>query len=257
MSRKLLAIISALLIAASLCACNNNPNEEDTTDEEINIGKDTGSEKESDTDEDETNEQGSQIEHPTTPEDEYYYVELDYTEKNETVYILHPNGAVVLHGDENTKDTNLANGEKLTRTGISADGEWSKILYEGKTYYVVTKCLTTLSNFDEGFVEVEKTLTKGDGYLNIRITPSMDNHIVGELAPGATVNVVMENTTTGWYKIKFTNYDGEVTYGYVASDAKYYVAEETDTEATEAVTETETETETETNSGTETDTSAQ
>ncbi len=233
--RKFLAILSALLIAASLCACNNG-GEEETTDGKININDETNDNGETNNNggtnngETGTGENGNEITPPEVDDPE----NADYVTADDTVYIIHPNGAVKLHGAGDTKDTSLKNGSELKRIAISEKDGWSKVLYNEETYYVVTSCLTTMADFDEGFVEVEKTLTLAVTSLNIRNTPSMDNQIIGYLSADIPVKVIAENTTTGWYKVEFTAYGGATETGYVVSDAKYYTEETTTTDAEDA-----------------------
>ncbi len=218
--RKFLAILSAILITASLCACNN-VGEEETTGGKINIGEGTGTEEV-------TDENGSVVKGDENNQYDVDPEDATYTDANDTVYIIHPNGAVKLHGEGDTKDTSLKNGSELKRIAISKKDGWSKVIYNEKTYYVVTSCLTTMKNFDEGFVAVDKTLTLAVTSLNIRNTPSMDNQIIGYLSADVPVKVIAENTTTGWYKVEFTAYGGETAVGYVVSDAKYYTTETPD-----------------------------
>lgn len=216
MNRKLLAIISALLITASLCACSDGK-EEDTTGTKIEVtsGEETSSETE-------TNEQGSQVNPPVVDENPE---ELNYSEKNDTVYILHPNGAVKLHGHDDVADTSLANGTELKRTGINEAEGWSRVTYNNTTYYIVTSCLTTLADLDADFTEVSKVarLAKGVTSLNVRNAPSMDNHVVGYVYADTDIKIVKENTQTGWYKVEFKPYGSEtVALGYIVSDSKYF-----------------------------------
>lgn len=233
MTRKLLAIFSALLIAASLCACNSEKEKESDTSGKINIGGETTDKAGSETEDESGQGIGTGSQNNTDNAESY-----TYTEKNDIVYIIHPNGAVKLHGDGETSDTSLINGSKINRIAISTDGSWSKVVYENKTYYVVTKCLTTMSNLDEGFTDVSKTLHLDVDALSIRITPSMDNHTIGYFGKGDEVKIIAENTETGWYKVEFVNYDGDTVTGYVADDDKYYTekstAAESEAESTES-----------------------
>ena len=222
MNRKLLAIISALLITASLCACSNG--KEEGTDGKIDI-----SGQETNTDERETNEQGSQIKPPV---DDKAPGELEYTAKDGKVYILHENGAVNLRNADGSVFKSFDNGTEFERIAVSKDGEWTKVKYEDKEYYVVTSCITDLRDRDEGFAKVEKTLKLKTAALSIRMTPETTGRVVGYYNEGDEVKVIAENTTTGWYKVEFTAYGGETTIGYVASDAKYYETDETTEAAT-------------------------
>lgn len=227
MSRKLLAIVSALLIAASLCACNNGGNEGSTENGTIDINNETNQGN----GEPETNEQGDEIGPGTTTEigDPGEY---SYTECNETVYVNNPDSAVTLRSATYEAMDSIKHGTELTRIGLSTDSAnyWSKVIYQEKEYYVASKFLTDIKDADEGFVEVSKTVTLNETnatYLNIRNVPSMNSSVIGSFKVGDEIKVVAENTTTGWYKVEYTPYGTtEVAYGYVASDAKYYVQDE-------------------------------
>ena len=234
MNRRLLAIISALLISASLCACSGGKEEETTGN---NIEVPSREETSSNT---ETNEQGSQINPPVADKAPG---ELEYTAKDGKVYILHENGAVNLRNADGTVFKSFDNGTEFERIAVSKDGEWTKVKYEDKEYYVVTNCVTDLADLDEGFAKVEKTLKLKTDALSIRMSPETTGRVVGYYNEGDEVKVIAENTTTGWYKVEFTAYGGETTIGYVASDAKYYETDETteaattDSEETTAATE--------------------
>ena len=171
MNRRLLAIISALLISVSLCACAEN-REEDTTDtNKIDI-----SNNETGTGEKETDEQGSQINPPVVDKAPG---ELEYTAKDGKVYILHENGAVNLRNADGSVFKSFDNGTEFERIAVSKDGEWTKVKYEDKEYYVVTSCITDLRDLDEGFAKVEKTLKLKTAALSIRMSPETTGRVVG------------------------------------------------------------------------------
>lgn len=234
MNRRLLAIISALLISASLCACSGGK-EEETTGNKIEVPS-----REETSSNTETNEQGSQINPPVADKAPG---ELEYTAKDGKVYILHENGAVNLRNADGTVFKSFDNGTEFERIAVSKDGEWTKVKYEDKEYYVVTNCVTDLADLDEGFAKVEKTLKLKTDALSIRMSPETTGRVVGYYNKGDEVKVIAENTTIGWYKVEFTAYGGATAIGYVASDAKYYEADETteaattDSEETTAATE--------------------
>ena len=220
MTRKIIAIFAALLIAASLCACNNGNNEtEETTGNKIDIN---GSD-ENDTNEDsnETNKNNSSTSEIGDPG------EYSYTQCNETVYVNNPNSALTLRSAEYEDMGSIPHGTALTRTGVSTDEDnyWSKVTYEGETYYVASKFITdvSISNPDEGFEPVNKTVVvnKQTGSLNIRNLPTKTGSIViGYAQAGENIKVVAENTTSGWYKVEFVAYDSTTpTYGYIKSGA--------------------------------------
>ncbi len=231
MTKKILAIILAAILVAALAACSNNPNEESTADNKINIGGTEGTGT-GDGESSDSGETGDIID----PSEEKTPGELEYTEQTGKVYILHQNGAVNLHNADGSNFKSFANGTEFQRLAVSNNGEWTKVVHEDNEYYVYTSCVTELENLDEGFVPCSKTLTLKTSGLNIRIAPSMTNGIIGSYSAGDEVKVVAENTTIGWYKVEFTPYGSDTTsYGYVASDAKHYEAqpEETQPEGTQ------------------------
>ncbi len=235
MTRKLIALFSALLIAASFCACNGNGGEEDSTnDNNINI---SGDEEPSGGD----STGGETGEDITSPEDNTKNPgDLSYTDKNDKIYVLAPSGALNLRTADYEIKKSVETGTELSRIAISTDGVWSKIVYEEETLYVNNKYITSLADLDAGFTAVEKTLVSV-GALKCHIAPEqdeawqMDIKIVNWYEEGDEVKVVAENTTTGWYKVEFTAYGGATAYGYVVSDAKYYQGSELETGSTETI----------------------
>lgn len=233
MTRRLIAIFTALLLTATLCACNDDkpPKDEETTGTKINIGT------QDETDSQEQTEETSE-EKTTETETDAPVVSTTFTEQKDTVYVISFANQVNLRSEPNMKETSakmvVENGIELQRIAVSDDG-WSKVIYDGSEYYIGSTYVTTLKDLDEGFTEVSKTLTLA-GSLFVRISPTMDNEKIDTLAEGAVVTVVAENTNTGWYKITF---DGlYAKEGYIVSDAKYFVAdEETTAAADEATTE--------------------
>ncbi len=215
MNRRLLAIFAAILLTASLCACReeqetNESGSKDNIIIDTTSGTDTSDETESGNKEDTTNEI------PVT--------DLKFVDEKGTVYTISPTGAVNLRSEpvvaDSTKKDSVENGTELQKIAVSEDGSWTKVVYDGQEYYIKSAYLTTLKNLDEGFTAVSKTLTMA-GSLYVRVAPSMDNEAIDTLNEGDKIEVIAENTETGWYKIKF---DG--TYakeGYIASDAKYFV----------------------------------
>lgn len=233
MTKKIIVIFTALLLTASFCACSGgkgNGETSATSSDTVNIESSTTSESATD----EETGTGSTNQDATAANPGEY----SYTECNDTVYVKSP---VTLRTADYEAKGSVAEDTELKRVGISKsddkfDGYWSKVIYEEETYYVASKYVTTMKNPDEGFVEVSKTvrLSEGTQYLNIRDLPDMSGTYLGEVKNGQDIKVVAENTTTGWYKIEFVKAgETEKSFGYIASDAKYF-ASETETTDTEA-----------------------
>ena len=214
MNKKIIAIISVVAIilvialAATLAACN-------PTEPDPNEG---GSQAELPSE----SESGSGNGGSTTIGDPGEY---SYTACNETVYVS--SSAATLRSAEYEACGSIAQGTALVRTGISNDeaGYWSRVTYEGETYYVASKLLTDIADPNEGFVDVNKTVVVNEktGSLNIRTLPTTKgSEIIGYAVAGTEITVLAENTTSGWYKIQFVAYSGETMTGYIAADAKYF-----------------------------------
>ena len=116
MSRKLFAILMALIIAASLVACNGNETSAETTTEAT-------------TDEQATNEEGETVgtAAPTEIGDPKDYT---YTECDQAVYVNNPDSAVTLRSAEYEAKGSVAHGTELRRIGLSTDeaNYWSKVI---------------------------------------------------------------------------------------------------------------------------------
>ena len=239
MARKILAITIALLMAVSLIACANGNEEESTsTDNTINIPEEstTGTGSENTETGTETGNGGSVIDE--APGNLTY----DALATAEDVYVLHQNGAVNLREADNSIFKSVANGTALKRIAISKDGVWSKVLYEGKEYYIVTKAVTTFADVTTGFVAVDKTLTTKNP-INVRIAPVVtetngvvtQDNVVGTFEAGESVKVIAYNAELGWYQVEFEcDYEGPV---FIRANDDYFVETSTTEESTTATAE--------------------
>ncbi len=261
MTKRIIAIIAALLLALTLFACNDpEQTEETTTGNKIEVPTTAG---ETTADETESNESESVEDESNTSSSANDPGEYSYTDCNETLYVyINGGGEVTLRAADYEYLGTLKQGDQVTRIGLSNDAEnyWSKVTVGDKTGYIATKFLSEINVLaPEGFVEVNKTVNIDPltGSLNVRAIPSMNGDVIAWVTSEAPVKVIGENATTGWYKVEATTTDGKTVVGYIASNPEYFVEteEETTEAATEAITEvatTEAVVETETESTSET-----
>lgn len=118
----------------------------------------------------------------------------------------------------------LKNGDTATRTGVSSSG-WSRVIYNGKTYYAVSSYLTTDLSYtvpskdDSGSEDGLKTkFTDCDDNVtakievNLRALPSITNpdaKVVAVLTGGETVTRTGINKELGWSRVV---YNGQTLY---------------------------------------------
>nr|WP_297707058.1 glycoside hydrolase family 25 protein [uncultured Butyrivibrio sp.] len=119
----------------------------------------------------------------------------------------------------------LQNGQTAHRTGISDSG-WSRVVYEGTTYYAVTSFLTTdlsapkqmteqpvveSSGFKTKFTDCNENITAKD-IVNLRSKPSVtdaDSTVVATLSAGETAVRTGINNEYGWSRVE---YNGQTLY---------------------------------------------
>lgn len=151
-------------------------------------------------------------------------IETEFTPVNESVtakdLVNLRNLPSVTHEDSNV-EAQLRNGETATRVGISDNG-WSKLSYNGKTYYAVSSYLTTEldssggqtpedDGIDTVFTEVSESVTAKD-VVNLRTLPSVtdeNSQIVAQLKNGEVVTRTGINTDVGWSRVE---YNGQTLY---------------------------------------------
>ena len=118
----------------------------------------------------------------------------------------------------------LVRGEVAMRTGISSSG-WSRLIYEGVTYYAVSSYLTTnLDGSDDGesvsdpdgdgiataFDSADDTVTAKD-VVNLRSIPSVTDEeaqVLGQLKKGDTAHRT-GISNNGWSRLEW---NGQVCY---------------------------------------------
>lgn len=125
-------------------------------------------------------------------------------------------------GEDSTVILTLQNGQTATRIGISDKG-WSKLEYNGETYYAISNYLTT-----DLTVKPQEALPEDDGIktvfaacneqvtpkieVNLRTLPSVTNPdaaVVATIRNGEVVTRTGINTDVGWSRVE---YNGETLY---------------------------------------------
>lgn len=151
---------------------------------------------------------------------------MRFTEVNEVVTAKEKTNLrdIPSQGADSTVQAALANGETATRTGVSDSG-WSRIVYNGQTYYAVSNYLTTDLNYrmpydapaDQGdglktkFTAVNDSVT-AKIEVNLRTMPSVthpDSAVAAVLHNGETVTRTGINEEYGWSRVE---YNGQTLY---------------------------------------------
>ena len=129
-------------------------------------------------------------------------------------------------GSDSTVMTTLQNGQVAQRTGISDSG-WSRVVFEGNTYYAVSSFLTTdlsapkqesqpqqaqeTSGFKTKFTDCSEVVTAKE-LVNLRSKPSVtdaDSQVIVSLAAGDTAIRTGINNEYGWSRVE---YNGQTLY---------------------------------------------
>ena len=127
-------------------------------------------------------------------------------------------------GSDSSVKYTLDNGETATRIGVSDSG-WSKIVFNGQTYYAVSGYLTTNLNYTPPsaesesendriktkFTEVNEKVTPKEA-VNLRTLPSVtdeESKVVVKIVHGDVITRTGINTDVGWSQVE---YNGQVLY---------------------------------------------
>lgn len=160
------------------------------------------------------------------------YVSMVFAEVNESVTAKDATNLrnVPSQGEGSQVMTVLRNGQVAARVGVSETG-WSKLEYNGETYYAVSSLLTTDLTVksepeDDGIKTVftecnEKVCPKIE--VNLRTLPSVTNpesQVVVTIRHGDIVTRTGINTDVGWSRVE---YGGQVLY---CVSSYVYVVEE-------------------------------
>ena len=128
-------------------------------------------------------------------------------------------------GSDSTVKVTLENGQTAQRTGVSPSG-WSRVVYEGVTYYAVSSYLTTdlsapkqvteqqptdNSGFKTKFMDCNDIVTAKE-VVNLRNKPSVtdeDSQVIATLTAGETAVRTGINQEYGWSRVE---YNGQTLY---------------------------------------------
>lgn len=149
---------------------------------------------------------------------------MNFTEVNEPITAKEVTNLrnMPSQGSESQIMLKLSFGEVATRTGISDSG-WSRVIYNGGTYYAVSSLLTTdftgtvqTSSLDEDGVETvftavsDKVTPKIE--VNLRTLPSVtntDSKVVATIKAGEVITRTGINHDVGWSRVE---YNGQTLY---------------------------------------------
>lgn len=148
---------------------------------------------------------------------------MKFEEVNETVTAKDKTNLrnIPSQGSDSTVMHTLTNGDTATRTGVSNSG-WSRVIYNGNTYYAVSSYLTTDLGYtppkeeaDDGFktqfTSVNERVTAKEE-VNLRSMPSVTNEnsqVVATIKNGEVVTRTGISTEHGWSRVE---YNGQILY---------------------------------------------
>lgn len=154
---------------------------------------------------------------PETPEEAFPDVEalMDFERVSENVTAKDETNLrnMPSQDEESLVMYTLQNGEVAVRVGISRSG-WSKVVFNGETYYAVSSYLTTdLSHIhiDTQFETVDEQVTAKE-LANLRNIPSTtreDSVVVAQLTHGDVAIRSGINNDVGWSRVV---YNGQILY---------------------------------------------
>ena len=200
MKKRILALLLAGLITASMASCVATGNQDEPgndTEADQTLGNDT----------------------TTAPtEDETDPGDTEWTVVDETVFTLNQ---VSLREEPDTSGTvvkALAKEIQLHRTKVSED--WSYVeTADGESGYVSNRYITAVNILGTDFTAVEggEKIMYATDVVNVRLYPSADDKISDKKGAYQKDDEVTVVATNGkWYRVKFkTESDGTVLYYYV------------------------------------------
>ncbi|MBQ9131605.1 MAG: SH3 domain-containing protein [Clostridia bacterium] len=197
MKKRILALLLAGLLTASLASCFNNSNNGDDTS-----GNGT-----------EPSQTTPSIEDTTTPPEPITFKEVD-----ETVYTVVDKAKLLVDPESTTGAVQVNKLTEMRRVKVST--VWSVVEYMDEQYYVASASLTNADLMGKGFTACspEKTMYVKTETLNVRTYASSEKYsdVVDHLQRNDTVTVVAEGKE--WSKIKVTGEGNAVSYYFVFSE---------------------------------------
>ena len=141
---------------------------------------------------------------------------LNYEERNETVYVITDKTTLKLSTDI-TQSITLGLTTELNRTGWT--NHWSRVDYNGTTYYVASSALTTDDLKEKTFTSCNKTMF-AVGKVNVRKYPSAEDTISTILTSvdlDAEIKVIAESSVSKWSKVEVKK-DSKTITGFIKSE---------------------------------------
>lgn len=197
MKKRILALLLAGLLTASLASCFNNSS---------NGGNETSG---GGTEPDQTT---PSVEDTTTPPAPITFKEVD-----ETVYTVVDKAKLLIDPESTTGAVQVSKLTEMRRVKYST--VWSIVEYMDEQYYVASASLTNADLMGKSFTACEpKTMYVKTETLNVRTYASSEKYseIVDHLQRNDTVTVVAEGKD--WSKIKVTGENNAVSYYFVFSE---------------------------------------
>ena len=155
--------------------------------------------------------------------------DMTYLDDNTAVYVK-VKGAILREVADTSKTSTVAEfsgkqTDKLTRTGISTDGSWSRVKSGETDYYILTSSLTTDDLLAETFAEMTEATCyiydSDGGSVNLRTYPSSENAvspILSAIKTGTAVTV-LKTSLNGWVQIRADSKVGYVLGKFLKDNA--------------------------------------
>ncbi len=200
MKKRLLALILAGLLTASLASCVASGNQDESTGDTETTTT--------------TDDNGSNTNPPDTTDDWKDADKLLYTYSAETAMRAEAKtGATLVESIPAETELHCLRQNKT----------WSEVEYNGKKGYVLTASVTAIDILAKKFTAVDggkKTMYVTDENVNIRLYPATDKElsaskIMGTLSWNDEVTVVSENGK--WSRVEITDKEGNTNYYFISS----------------------------------------